>query len=106
MMKNNQYKKNCISHVITRFGERFKKEDFVCEYNVKGTIDVVDFTDQIVEKIVNAPKAGKSVKGGKAHRNIFKIKVWNTKPVFVVWDMKFSIPVTVLTAEMWSKVYG
>jgi len=103
MMKNTQYKKNCISHVIARFEERFKKEDFIYE---DSWGEKIDLKEHIASSIANAPKMGKSVKGGKGYRTIFKVKAMDTKTVFVVWDMEFSIPVTVLTTEMWSKFYG
>jgi glutamine cyclotransferase len=93
-----------IKHAIERFTERFKKEDFVYKSKKYG---LVDFTEEVVNSIVHAPKHGKCVGGGKGYRTIFKVKVHEkTKPVFVVWDMKYSVPVTVLTGPMWFKTYG
>ena len=64
---------------------------------------VVDFKNEVVNAIVNAPKMGKFVKGGKGDRAIFKVKIRDTKSVFVVWDMFLGCAVTVLTGEMWDK---
>ena len=93
----NTWKQNCESHAILRFEERFDKEDFV--YKTKK-LGVVDFKNEIINAIINAPIAGKWVKGGKGTRNIYKIKYGETKPVFVVWDMALNCIVTVLTEEM------
>ncbi len=97
------YKENMIFHAIERFNERFKHEDFL---SVSKKYGVVDFKKEVVTAIANAPKMGKNVKGGKGFRTIFKIKICNTKPVFVVWDMEFNIPVTVLTGAMWKNWYS
>ena len=56
MMKNTQYKKNCISHVIARFEERFKKEDFIYE---DSWGEKIDLKEHIASSIANAPKMGK-----------------------------------------------
>ena len=61
---------------------------------------VVDFTNEVVNAIVNAPKAGKFVMGGKGDCVIFKIKFMDTKSVFVVWNKLMDCAVTVLTGEM------
>ena len=97
------HKENCIVHAIKRFEQRFTKKDFIYKSKKMGE---VDFKNEVVAAIVNAPKTGKSVKGGRGFRNIFKVKIMDTKPVFVVWDMEYSIPVTVLTGEMWNETCG
>ena len=97
------YRENCIHHFKNRFEKRFTEDDFIHKSKKYG---LVDFKKEVVNAMVNAPKMGKSVKGGKGFRTIFKIKIMDTKPVFVVWDMEFSIPVTVLTGEMWAKTYS
>ena len=94
------HKENCISHVVVRFEERFTEEDFICKSKKMG---VVDFKNEVINAIVNDPKAGKFVKGGKGFRNIYKIKFMDTKPVFVVWDTFLDCAVTVLTGKMWDK---
>jgi len=99
----NTYEENCKYHAAKRFNERFAEKDFLHKSKKYG---MVDFKNEVVSAMVNAPKMGKSVKGGKGFRTIFKIKILDTKPVFVVWDMEFSIPVTVLTGEMWAKTYS
>ncbi len=99
----NIYEENYLSHLTMRFEERFNEEDFV--YKTKK-LGVVDFKNEIINAIVNAPIAGKWVKGGKGTRNIYKIKYGETKPVFVVWDIKLSIPITILTDKMWSNWYA
>jgi hypothetical protein len=102
-MPMNTYKENCKYHVVKRFNERFKTEDFM--HNTKK-YGMVDFKNEVASAIVNAPKMGKNVKGGKGFKEIFKIRIMDTKAVFVVWDMEFNIPVTVLTSEMWAKWYA
>jgi len=97
------YEENCKYHVAKRFNERFTEKNFLHKSKKYG---MVDFKNEVVSAIVNAPKVGKNVKGGKGFREIFRIKIMDTKTVFVVWDMKFSIPVTVLTYEMWAKTYS
>jgi len=94
------HKENCILHVITKFEERFTEKDFIYKSKKMG---VVDFKNEVVNAIVNAPKMGKFVKGGKGNRVIFKVKIRDTKSVFVVWDMFLGCAVTVLTGEMWDK---
>lgn len=94
------YEENWLYHVTKRFDERFNEEDFVINSKKYG---IVDFKKEVVDAMVNAPKTGIRVNGGKGFREIFKIRIANTKAVFVVWDMKFSIPITVLTGELWSK---
>ena len=94
------HKENCIFHVVTKFEERFTEEDFIHKSKKMG---VVDFKNEVINAIVNAPIAGKYVKGGKGTRNIYKIKYLETKPVFVVWDTVLDCAVTVLTGKMWDK---
>jgi len=89
---------NCVYHVIKRFNERFVKEDFDYRDKRRG---VVNFTKEVCASIVNAPNIGKEVSGGKGNRKIYKIKYMKkTKPVYVVWDTKMMVPVTVLTHDM------
>jgi len=94
------HKENCISHVVARFEERFKKEDFIYMSKRNG---VVDLKELVISAIVNAPMMGKFVKGGKGNCVIFKIKYNNIMPVFVVWDKAMSCAVTVLTGDMMRK---
>jgi len=101
-MEKEKHKENCMKHVVKRFEERFVEEDFIYESRKMG---VVDFKNEVVDAIINAPKAGKFVKGGKGYRAIFKVRVMDTKPVFVVWDMFLNCAVTVLTGEMWNESY-
>ena len=92
-----------VEHAKERFSERFKKEDFLYESKNYG---LIDFTEEVVNSIVHAPKYGKCVRGGKGSRTIFKIKTHaNAKSVFVVWDTEYSVPVTVLTGVMWNETY-
>ena len=100
-MTEKTHKENCIFHVVTKFEERFTEKDFIYETKKMG---VVDFKNEVVNAIVNAPKAGKWVKGGKGTRNIYKIKYGETKPVFVVWDTFLDCAVTVLTGEMFTNI--
>jgi len=93
------HRDNCVSHVIAKFEERFKKEDFIYKSKKMGE---VDFKNEVINAIINAPTAGKWVKGGKGTRNIYKIKYCETKSVFVVWDSFLDCAVTVLTGEMWN----
>ena len=95
------HKENCVSHVIAMFEERFKKEDFVYKSKKMG---VVDFKNEVAIAIVNAPKAGKFVTGGKGDCDIFKIKIMDTKSVFVVWNKVMDCAVTVLTGEMFANI--
>ena len=97
------YEENCKNHVIKAFNKRFKNEDFHYKSKKYG---MVDFTKEVVSAIVNAPKMGENVNGGKGLKEIFKIRIMDTKAVFVVWDMEFNVPVTVLTSEMWAKTYA
>lgn len=97
------YEENMILHAMSRFSERFKAEDFHHKSKKYGTID---FTSEVARAIADAPKMGKNVNGGKGYRTIFKIRIMDTKAVFVVWDMEFNVPVTVLTGEMWAKTYA
>ena len=97
------HKENCILHVITKFEERFTEKDFIYKSKKMG---VVDFKNEVVNAIVNAPKAGKSVKGGKGDCVIFKIKIMDTKSVFVVWNKVMVCPVTILTGEMHAKLWA
>jgi len=94
------HKENCIFHVVAAFEERFTEKDFTTKSKKWGE---VSWKEEVVSAIVNAPKAGKFVKGGKGHRNIYKIKFMDTKPVFVVWDTFLDCAVTVLTGKMWDK---
>ena len=57
----------------------------------------------MLRDILNAKNSGHVVKGGKGYRDIYKIKLMDTKSVFVVWDMVMDCAVTVLTGEMWTK---
>ena len=105
MMRNKEiimktHKDNCMSHVVARVEEMFTEEYFIYKSKKMG---VVDFKNEVVNAIVNAPKSGKLVKGGKGFRDIFKVTVMDTKPVFVVWDTFLDCAVTVLTGEMWTK---
>ena len=95
------HKENCISHVVARFEERFIEEDFIYKSKKMG---VVDFKNEVVNAIVNAPKAGKFVKGGKGDCIIFKIKFMDTKSVFVVWNKPMDCAVTILTDEMFDNI--
>ena len=95
------HKENCIYHVVARFEERFKKEDFLYKSKKFG---VVDFTNEVIKSITNAPKAGIFVPGGKGDCVIFKIKYNDTKPVFVVWNKVVDCAVTVLTGEMFTNI--
>ena len=97
------HKENCISHVVVRFEERFTEEDFIYKSKKMG---VVDFKNEVVNAIVNAPKAGKFVMGGKGDCVIFKIKFMDTKSVFVVWNKLMDCAVTVLTGEMHAKLWA
>ena len=99
----NTYEENMSLHALSRFSERFEAEDFHHNSKKYGT---VDFTPEVASAIANAPKMGENVNGGKGYRTIFKIRIMDTKAVFVVWDMEFNVPVTVLTSEMWSKWYA
>ena len=106
MMRNKEmtmktHKENCIYHVVARFEERFKKEDFIYKSKKFG---VVDFTNEVINAITNAPKAGIFVPGGKGDCVIFKIKYNDTKPVFVVWNKVVDCAVTVLTGEMFTNI--
>ena len=108
MMRNKEmtmktHKENCIYHVVARFEERFKKEDFIYKSKKFG---VVDFTNEVVNAIWNAPKAGIFVPGGKGDCVIFKIKFMETKSVFVVWNKIMDCAVTVLTGEMHTALRG
>ena len=94
------HRENCIFHVVTKFEERFTEKDFIYKSYKLG---VINFKNEVVTAIVNAPKMGKLVKGGKGYRNIYKVKILDTKPVFVVWDMFLDCAVTVLTGKMWDK---
>ena len=103
MMKNKEmvmktHKENCISHIVAKFEERFTKEDFAYEDKWGRKIDLKEL---IVSSIINAPRMGNSVGGGKGNCTIFKISYNNIKPVFVVWNMVINCAVTVLTGEMW-----
>ena len=97
------YEENCKNHVIKAFNKRFKNEDFHYKSKKYG---IEDFTPEVANAIANAPKMGESVNGGKGYRTIFKIRIMDTKAVFVVWDMEFNVPATVLTGEMWAKTYA
>jgi len=94
------HKETCIAHAIARFEERFTEKDFTTKSKKWGEIT---WKEEVVAAIVNAPKTGKLVEGGKGFRNIYKIKYGETKPVFVVWDMFLDCAVTVLTGKMWNK---
>jgi len=95
------HKENCISHVIAMFEERFKKEDFIY---ISKKMGVVDFKNEVANAIVNASKSGKFVPGGKGDCDIFKIKIMDTKSVFVVWNKVIGCAVTVLTGEMFTNI--
>ena len=94
------HKENCISHAIARFEERFTEEDFTTKSKKWGEIV---WKEEVLRDILNAKNAGHKVKGGKGYRDIYKIKLMDTKSVFVVWDMVMDCAVTVLTGEMWTK---
>ena len=100
MMKNTDYKKNCISHVITRFGERFAKEDFTTKSKKWG---INSWIDEVLRDVLNAKNTGYKVKDGMGHRMFYKVEFMNTKPVFVLWDMFLDCAVTVLTGDMMNK---
>ena len=97
------YEENMILHAMSRFNKRFKPEDF---HHKSKKYGMVDFTPEVANAIANAPKMGENVNGGKGYRTIFKIRIMDTKAVFVVWDMEFNVPATVLTGEMWAKWYA
>ena len=99
-MKNTDHKKNCISHVITRFGERFAKEDFTTKSKKWG---INGWTDEVLRDVLNAKNTGHKVKDGMGHRMFYKVEFMNTKPVFVLWDMFLDCAVTVLTGDMMNK---
>ena len=94
------HKEHCVSHIVTMFEERFTEKDFTTESKKWGE---VVWKEEVVNAIVNAPQMGKLVKGGKGYRNIYKVKILDTKPVFVVWDTFLDCAVTVLTGKMWDK---
>jgi len=100
MMKNTDHKKNCISHVITRFGERFAKEDFTTKSKKWG---INGWADEVLRDVLNAKNTGYKVKDGMGHRMFYKVEFMNTKPVFVLWDMFLDCAVTVLTGDMMNK---
>ena len=89
---------NKWEHIIQKFNERFSPQDFIHKSKVWGEID---FKEEIVTAIVDAPNKGELVKIGKGeNRVIYRIKLLTTKAVYVVWDKTFSVPITVLTGEM------
>jgi len=96
------HKENCTFHVVAAFEKRFTEKDFITKSKKWGE---VSWKEEVVSAIVNAPKSGKLVEGGKGFRDIFKVTVMDTKPVFVVWDTFLDCAVTVLTGEMWAKWY-
>ena len=78
---------------MERFNERFKVEDFVHSSHAFGD---TNFTKNIIAMIADAPNKGKFIKeGNKGNRSIYQVKVMTTKPVFVVWDNDYSVPITV-----------
>jgi hypothetical protein len=82
-----------FKHIIERFNERFKVGDFTCSSHAFGD---TDFTKDIVAMIADAPNKGKFIKeGNKGNRSIYQVEVMQTKPVFVVWDNDYSVPITV-----------
>ena len=97
------HKEACMYHVVMKFGERFSEKDFTTKSKKWGE---VVWKEEVVAAIANAPKMGKFVNGGKGDCTIFKVKVMETKPVFVVWNAVLKCAVTVLTHEMWYKTYG
>ena len=94
------HKENCIDHAIARFEERFTEKDFTTKSKIWGE---VLWKEEVLRDILNAKNSGLMVKGGKGYRDIYKIKLMDTKSVFVVWDMVMDCAVTVLTGEMWTK---
>jgi hypothetical protein len=94
------HKETCIAHAIARFEERFTEKDFTTKSKIWGE---VLWKEEVLRDILNAKNSGHVVKGGKGYRDIYKIKVMDTKSVFVVWDMYLECAVTVLTGEMWTK---
>ena len=82
-----------FKHIMERFNERFKVEDFVHSSHAFGN---TNFTKKIIAMIADAPNEGKFIKeGNKGNRSVYQIKIMTTKPVFVVWDNEASIPITV-----------
>jgi hypothetical protein len=82
-----------FKHIMERFNERFKVEDFIHSSYAFGD---TNFTKNIIAMIADAPNKGKFIKeGNKGNRSIYQVKVMTTKPVFVVWDNDASVPITV-----------
>ena len=82
-----------FKHIMERFNERFKVEDFIHSSYAFGD---TNFTKNIIAMIADAPNKGKFIKeGNKGSRSIYQVKVMTTKPVFVVWDNDASVPITV-----------
>ena len=97
------HKENCEYHVIEKFEERFTEKDFTKTWYHKGkSRGEVVWKEEVVNAIVNAPQMGKLVKGGKGDCVIYKVKIMNTKSVFVIWNMLLNCAVTVLTGEMYA----
>ena len=97
------HKENCEYHVIEKFEERFTEKDFTKTWYHKGkSRGEVVWKEEVVNAIVNAPQMGTLVKGGKGDCVIYRIKVMNTKTVFVVWNKFLDCAVTVITGAMWS----
>ena len=93
------HKEHCVSHIVTMFEERFTEKDFTTESKKWGE---VVWKEEVVNAIVNAPQMGTLVKGGKGDCVIYKVKIMNTKSVFVIWNMLLNCAVTVLTGEMYT----
>ena len=95
---------NAVYHVTKRIQERFTVGDFTSKTKKYGN---TNFAKETIDAIVNAPKIGKKVEGGKGCRNIYRVQVFlDLKPVYVVWDMFLNLPVTILTSIMYTKSYG
>jgi len=88
--KNKFYR---FKHIMERFDERFKVEDFIHTSHAFGD---TDFKEKVIAMIADAPNEGKFIKeGNKGNRSVYKVRIMTTKPVFVVWDNDDSVPVTV-----------
>lgn len=95
------HKENCISHVVTRFEERFVEKDFITKSKKWGD---TSWKEEVLASVLSAKKTGIKVGEGKGYREVYKVKYMpKTKTVFVIWDMMLECAVTVYTSEMWNE---